>query len=71
VQQEQVWFLQKLSPGSISYQAQTTLGVLGGLDLAVLERTLTELTRRHALLRTTYEEVDGRPWQCVRPLPRT
>ncbi|WP_164018517.1 non-ribosomal peptide synthetase [Pyxidicoccus trucidator] len=68
VQQEQVWFLQKLSPGSISYQAQTTLRVLGGLDLAVLERALTEITRRHELLRTTYEEVDGRPWQRVRPV---
>ncbi|MBN9685362.1 MULTISPECIES: non-ribosomal peptide synthetase [unclassified Corallococcus] len=68
VQQEQVWFLQKLSPGSISYQAQTTLRVLGGLDLAVLERALTEITRRHELLRTTYEEVDGRPWQRVLPV---
>ncbi|WP_158623468.1 non-ribosomal peptide synthetase [Corallococcus sp. CA053C] len=68
VQQEQVWFLQKLSPDSISYQAQTTLRVLGGLDLAVLERALTELTRRHELLRTIYEEVDGRPWQRVLPV---
>ncbi|RYZ43786.1 MAG: amino acid adenylation domain-containing protein [Myxococcaceae bacterium] len=68
VQQEQVWFLQKLSPDSISYQAQTTLRVMGGLDLAVLERALTEITRRHELLRTTYEEVDGRPWQRVHPL---
>ncbi|WP_158625004.1 non-ribosomal peptide synthetase/type I polyketide synthase [Corallococcus terminator] len=68
VQQEQVWFLQKLSPDSISYQAQTTLRVMGGLDLPVLERALTELTRRHELLRTTYEEVDGRPWQCVQPV---
>ncbi|RKH62715.1 amino acid adenylation domain-containing protein [Corallococcus interemptor] len=68
VQQEQVWFLQKLSPGSISYQAQTTLRVLGGLDLAVLERALTEITRRHELLRTTYEEIDGRPWQRVLPV---
>ncbi|MFP2924079.1 amino acid adenylation domain-containing protein [Pyxidicoccus sp. 3LG] len=68
VQQEQVWFLQKLSPESISYQSQTTLRVLGGLDLAVLERALTEITRRHELLRTTYEEVDGRPWQRVLPV---
>ncbi len=68
VQQEQVWFLQKLSPGSISYQAQTTLRVLGGLDLPVLERALTEITRRHELLRTAYEEVDGQPWQRVLPV---
>ncbi|MCP3138287.1 non-ribosomal peptide synthetase [Pyxidicoccus xibeiensis] len=68
VQQEQVWFLQKLSPDSISYQAQTTLRVLGRLDLAVLERALTEITRRHELLRTTYEEADGRPWQRVLPV---
>jgi amino acid adenylation domain-containing protein len=67
VQQEQVWFLQKLSPDSISYQAQTTIRVLGALDLAVLERALTEITRRHELLRTTYEELDGQPWQVIRP----
>ncbi|HYO67701.1 MAG TPA: amino acid adenylation domain-containing protein, partial [Archangium sp.] len=47
--------------------AQTTIRVLGALDVAVLERALTEITRRHELLRTTYEEVDGRPWQVIRP----
>ena len=66
-QQEQVWFLSRLAPSSIAYQAQTTIRVVGPLDLALLGQAVTELARRHEILRTTFEEADGRPWQVIHP----
>jgi amino acid adenylation domain-containing protein len=39
----------------------------GTLDRGALERALTELLRRHAILRTNYREIDGRLVQLVVP----
>lgn len=64
-QQQQVWFLHRLAPDSIAYHAQTTIRVAGTLDLDVFDRTLTELSRRHAILRTTYSEVGSEIRQIV------
>ncbi len=66
-QQLQMWFLTKLAPDSIAYHAQTTLRVVGHLDLDVLDRVVTEMGRRHEILRTTYHEQDGEPRQVVQP----
>ncbi|HXM58729.1 MAG TPA: amino acid adenylation domain-containing protein, partial [Candidatus Dormibacteraeota bacterium] len=63
--QEQVWFLGRLSTDSRAYHAQTTIRVVGPLDLAVLRRAIAELARRHEILRTTFEEVGGEPRQVV------
>jgi amino acid adenylation domain-containing protein len=66
-QQEQIWFIGKAAPGSIAYQTQTTIRILGDLDLDALDRTVTEMSRRHEILRTTFPEVGGRPQQAVHP----
>ncbi len=66
-QQEQVWFLAKLVSESIAYHAQTTIRIIGQLRADVLDRTITEIARRHEILRTTFEEADGTPWQVVHP----
>ncbi|XYH92805.1 amino acid adenylation domain-containing protein [Sorangium sp. So ce1128] len=65
--QEQVWFLEQLSPGNRAYHAQATIRIVGAFDVEIFERALTEMARRHESLRTTYEERDARPWQVVRP----
>lgn len=67
LQQEQVWFLHRFAPDSIAYHAQTTIRVVGAIDLDRLDRTITEIDRRHEILRTTYTESDGRPSQVVHP----
>ena len=69
VPQQQVWFIGKLSPGNVAYHAQATIRVAGPLDLDVLASALTEITRRHESLRTTYEERAGRPCQVVLATP--
>jgi len=66
-QQLQVWFLTKLAPDSIAYHAQTTIRMVGPLDLDVLDCVVTEMSRRHEILRTTYHERDGEPRQVVQP----
>ncbi|WP_433333365.1 amino acid adenylation domain-containing protein [Spirillospora sp. CA-294931] len=66
-QQEQVWFHSRLAPESIAYQTQTTIRVAGPLDVAVLNRAVTEIVRRHEILRTTYHEDEGRLHQVVHP----
>ena len=64
-QQESVWFLQELEPAGRSYHFQATLGFRGPLEVAVLERALGEIVRRHELLRTTFPGVEGSPVQRV------
>ncbi|HSL84340.1 MAG TPA: condensation domain-containing protein, partial [Thermoanaerobaculia bacterium] len=64
-QQERVWFLQNLVPGTVAYNFQLRMRLLGRLDVASLERALTEVVRRHEVLRTTFPEIDGEPRQVV------
>jgi hypothetical protein len=54
-----------MSPDGLAYNVQTSLRVAGPLDAGALERSLTELVRRHEILRTTFEDVDGRLAQVV------
>lgn len=63
--QEGVWFLTQLMPESIAYHAYVTIRFEGQLDLVALERVLSEVVRRHEILRTTFEDRQGRPVQVV------
>ncbi|MFG3256582.1 amino acid adenylation domain-containing protein [Streptomyces sp. NPDC048172] len=65
--QRQVWIAEQFSTGGSAYNAPTTLRLHGPLDLGVLERTLTEIVRRHEILRTTVEVHEGEPRQVVHP----
>ncbi|HWN42377.1 MAG TPA: amino acid adenylation domain-containing protein, partial [Thermoanaerobaculia bacterium] len=63
--QQRLWFLDRLEPGSTTYNLFSTVQVSGRLDLEVLQRCLCEIVRRHETLRTTFDEVDGEPVQIV------
>ncbi|MDP9794202.1 amino acid adenylation domain-containing protein [Catenuloplanes nepalensis] len=65
--QEQAWFLHRFSPDDTAHQALVTVRVRGPLDLDRVDRAVTALHRRHEILRSTYVESDGRPWQTVHP----
>ena len=65
--QQQVVFLEGLAPGNAAYRAQATIRVTGPLDMGVLAQVLTEITRRHESLRTTYHDRDGQHRQVVQP----
>ena len=69
--QQRLWFLHLLDPQSAAYNMPFALRLLGQLDRPALERTLNEIIRRHEVLRTTFDALDGEPVQLIaasRPL---
>jgi len=66
-QQEQLWFLDQLQPGSPVYNIPGANLVSARIDVATLERALSEVVRRHAGLRTVFRTVDRKPVQVVLP----
>lgn len=65
--QERMWFFDQLTPGSSDYNVPLAIRLLGPLDVPVLERSLSEIIRRHEVLRTTFTTVEGRPVQVIAP----
>ncbi|HEY2739331.1 MAG TPA: condensation domain-containing protein, partial [Thermoanaerobaculia bacterium] len=63
--QERLWFLDQLEPGGSVYNIPAAVRLRGKLDPGALERSLAEITRRHAVLRTRFAVVDGRPVPVV------
>ncbi|HEX8243505.1 MAG TPA: amino acid adenylation domain-containing protein [Longimicrobium sp.] len=66
-QQEQLWFLDQLQPGSPFYNIPGAALVSARIDVPTLQRALTEVVRRHEGLRTVFRLVDGKPMQVVQP----
>ena len=65
--QERLWFIDRLEPGSTTYNIPVAWRLGGALDEAALERALGEIVRRHEALRTVFAEVDGSPVQVIAP----
>ena len=65
--QQRLWFLAQLEPGSTVYNISTALRLVGELDVAVLEQSLSELVRRHEALRTTFVIAHSEPKQVIGP----
>ncbi|WP_420130057.1 amino acid adenylation domain-containing protein, partial [Longimicrobium sp.] len=65
--QERAFFMSRLEPTSLAYQFQAALRFTGDLDVGVLERSLEEIIRRHAIFRTSFPESGGQPIQRVHP----
>ena len=65
--QERLWFLYQLEPDSPAYNLPTWLRFEGELNVAAIRRSVNEVLRRHEILRTRIEAVDGRPVQVVEP----
>ncbi len=65
--QQRLWFLQQLDPASAQYNLPSAVRIDGPLDIAALEKSFSELLRRHESLRTVFPVIDGEPVQCVAP----
>jgi amino acid adenylation domain-containing protein len=65
--QRRLWFLHQLDPEGATYNIPLFLHLSGDLDRGALARSLTELTRRHESLRTTFPVRDSEPFQQVHP----
>ena len=65
--QQRLWFLDQLEPESVSYNVPLSVRMRGTLQIAVLERALHEIVRRHEILHTTFAVTDGEPVQVIGP----
>ncbi|MET0399229.1 MAG: amino acid adenylation domain-containing protein [Longimicrobiaceae bacterium] len=65
--QERLWVLDQIEPGSPLYTLATHQRIRRRVDVAVAGRALSEIVRRHEVLRTVYRVVDGQTVQVVLP----
>ncbi|HEX5884419.1 MAG TPA: amino acid adenylation domain-containing protein [Pyrinomonadaceae bacterium] len=63
--QQRLWFLDQLEPNSPVYNIPDTHFFNGPLNLKALERSLSEIVRRHEVLRTTFHSINGEPVQVI------
>jgi hypothetical protein len=65
--QERLWFLDQLVPGSHLYNLPKAVQLTGPLNIGALEQAISEISRRHEILRTTYSLAGGRTIQVIGP----
>ena len=63
--QERLWFLAQLVPDSPDYNLAVALRLRGDLNIPVLGDALSEVVRRHEVLRTRFPSAGGRPRAVV------
>jgi surfactin family lipopeptide synthetase A len=68
--QEQLWLRERTTPGIPAlYNECITVRMPGPLEIPALERSVTEIIRRHEIWRTTYDTRNGQPVQIIHPAP--
>ncbi|WP_406208979.1 amino acid adenylation domain-containing protein [Kitasatospora sp. NBC_01560] len=65
--QRELWLHESVQPGTALYNVPLRIRAEGVLDAAALGRALTEVVRRHEVLRTALTGRDGEPVADVRP----
>ena len=60
-----MWFLDQLEPNNPFYNIPGGVRLSGELNVAALERTLSEIVRRHEVLRTSFSTMAGEPRQVI------
>jgi len=65
--QERVWFICQLAPGNLAYDFESAIHFKGVLNIEALERSLSEIIRRHEVYRTTFEQTENFVRQIIHP----
>ena len=63
--QERLWLLDRLEPGTPAYTLARAIRMRGALSVPALRDSLRAVVARHESLRTTFDEIDGRPMQVI------
>ncbi len=63
--QQRLWFVQGLSPDSYVYNIPHALRLKREVNINVLETAMSEIVRRHEILRTTFVVRDAQPVQVI------
>jgi len=65
--QERLWFLDQLEPDSPRYNIFNACRLEGTLQVTAIARSLSEILRRHEVLRARFVDVAGRPELLLAP----
>ncbi|MFH0344255.1 MAG: amino acid adenylation domain-containing protein, partial [Chromatiales bacterium] len=65
--QQRLWFLDQLEPTSTAYHMPVMLRLRGVLNVLALKASLSEIVRRHEVLRTTFATAGNEPVQVIHP----
>ncbi|WP_066361246.1 non-ribosomal peptide synthetase [Herbidospora mongoliensis] len=65
--QRRLWLAERLSGGD-AYHFPLVVKLRGAFDVTAFEKALNDVARRHEVLRTVIEEIDGEPYQVVTDL---
>jgi amino acid adenylation domain-containing protein len=63
--QQRMWFLDQLEPGRATYNMPAAVWVSGAVNPAALQQSLSEVVRRHEVLRTTVAVEQSEPVQVI------
>lgn len=66
--QERLWFLHQFEPESTAYNIPRAFRLAGPLDVTALQQALSEIVRRHEVLRTTFRIQEGKTVQVIAPV---
>lgn len=66
-QQEQMWFVDRLGSGEARNNVALSVWLTGELNAPALRRAVDTVVRRHQVLHSRIEGVDGVPWQVPDP----
>ncbi|HLO85983.1 MAG TPA: amino acid adenylation domain-containing protein [Nostocaceae cyanobacterium] len=69
--QERLWFLDQFEGLSATYNMSAALNILGQFNIQAFEAAYRELVRRHEILRTSFQLVNGSPVQVISPTSTT
>ena len=65
--QQRLWFLNQLEESTATYNIPVAVRMSGNLDLKTLQQALSEIVRRHSVLRTSFPTVNDIPRQVIHP----
>jgi len=65
--QLRTWVLCKLPGGSLSFNSPAAFSIKGKVSASLLQTALTTLVKRHESLRTSFVEIEGKPYQVIVP----
>ncbi len=65
--QQRLWFVHQMAPESPVYNIPVALRIERPVDAAALRRSFEGVVKRHEVLRTSFEAVDGEPFQRIVP----
>jgi len=66
-QQQRLWFLDQMEPGSPAYNIPVTIRIDGAFDVAAAEKCIHEIVRRHEVLRTQFMNEQGKATLRIAP----